>query len=734
MSDFSKEGKRQVKRWLLDASQAAEQFDGSESSEEKLFEPLSLFDDFVRAHDDDSMGSEREQKIAKVSFPDHPINMPLTVDGFLDVAAEFYDRLRKADTTQGNSDVWAMLENAGAIVKQSDQVFVKTDEGQIQESQSDNSISYEVRTEPRLAMLITHLRNDGVNGQSVYMDDLVITQGKVDTDMMREHPYNIVQIPRLDVEVAVCDQINETTFVKKGTVGLEFWDHLSKDQLKSRDDVAHVDRHNDEQWWSGISEFLSGNVDPTVKKINVNSWSARKPKLDIELIKQSLLAHRLETGEWLSNSKKKDGGKIGSYILQYGVYKDQLTVSAIETALGKAGRGVLSKTSIAQLNQEISLENDLDYQHRLRPDDLCIDKIKESLLVHRLKTGEWLSNSKKSEGGKQGSFVLLHGQYKGQLTVSTLEGTLVSARRGVRKKTSIAQLNQEISLENNLDYQNFMNQDDLCIDKIKNSLLAHRLKTGEWLLRSKEDENGVKGNFTLQYGDYAHVEKIGSIENSLRNGGRGLEGGSSVARLSAELSQENGLDYTNNMIKDDLDIDLIKESLLAHRLQTGEWLSQNKSADDGVCGSYVLEYGHYAGQLKIGNLNRALHQGLLGLEGSTTIAKLNEELSNEHTLDYINIQNQDDLDIELIKQGLLDHRKQTGKWLTKGNKGDDGKSYILEYGHYAGQITIGGLDSALNQGVRGLSGDSSIAKLNAELKSELELIDQAEDDVQPSFE
>ena len=154
MSEFSKDGKGQVKQWLLDASQAAEHFDGSETSEDKLFEPLSLFDDFVRAHDDDSMGSEREQKVAEVAFPDHPINMPLTVDGFLDVASEFYDRLKDAGTSQDTPDVWATLENAGAVIKQSDQVFVKTDEGLLQEGQSDNPTAYEVKTEPRLAMLI----------------------------------------------------------------------------------------------------------------------------------------------------------------------------------------------------------------------------------------------------------------------------------------------------------------------------------------------------------------------------------------------------------------------------------------------------------------------------------------------------------------------------------------------------------------------------------------------------
>ena len=629
---FSKEEKSQVKRLLVESFQAASDFDGSEQSEQKLFEPLYLFDDFVRAHSDDALPiSQLEQEISKVSFPKHPINMPTTIDGFLDIAAEFYDRLKNSDTTQSDSNVWMMLEEAGAIVKQSDQVFVKTDDGHIQEGRSNNPNSYKVSTEPRLAMLIAHLRNDGVNGQSIYMDDMVITQGRVDTNMMREHPYNIVQIPRLDMEVVVCDQIGETTFVKKGTVGSEFWDHLTKDQLKARDDVENINRHNDDQWWHEISEFLSGNAEPTARKVNVQAWKNRKPKLDIDLVKQSLLAHRLQTGEWLSNSKKLDDGAQGSYILQ-------------------------------------------------------------------------------------------HGTYKGQLTVATLEGRLVKAVMGIPEKTSIAKLNEEISLEHNLDYKNMKKLDGLSVEKIKDSLLEHRLKTGEWLSRHKEGEDGMRGHFVLQYGEYANVEKIGVIESALRLGSRGLEKKSTVAKLNAEVSQENGLDYTNNMIKDDLNIDLIKSSLLEHRLETGEWLTQNKSDDDGLCGSYVLEYGYYAGQLKVGNLNRALHQGLLGLEGSTTIAKLNDEVSKEHSLDYVNKNDRADLDIELVKESLLAHYEATGEWLSKSKKAVDGKrgSYVLEHGVYAGEITAINLDNNLYLGHRGLSGGSSLFKFNEELRAEIE--------------
>ena len=266
---FSKEERSQVKRLLVESFQAASDFDGSEQSEQKLFEPLYLFDDFVRAHDDDSIGSEREEKISKVAFPDHPISMPLTVDGFLDVAAEFYERLKNTYTQQNTPEVWDMLETAGAVLKQSDQVFVKTDVGNIQEGQSDNPNSYQVKTEPRLAVLIAHLRNDG-------------------------------------------------------------------------------------QWWNDISAFLSGNAEPTAKKVNVQTWNNKRPKLDMDLAKQSLFAHWEETGEWLSGHKKGADGK--SYVLEHGPYAENLTASALGANLYQGQRGLPSGSSIAKINNELKSE------------------------------------------------------------------------------------------------------------------------------------------------------------------------------------------------------------------------------------------------------------------------------------------------------------------------------------------------------------------------------------------
>ncbi len=93
-------------------------------------------------------------------------------------------------------------------------------------------------------------------------------------------------------------------------------------------------------------------------------------------------------------------------------------------------------------------------------------------------------------------------------------------------------------------------------------------------------------------------------------------------------SDANFLEGRAKSKKPNLDIELIKESLLAHYNATGEWLISAKKGEDGK--PYILEHGYYAGKIKARALNAALSiDGLRGLEGKSSIAQLNKELKAE---------------------------------------------------------------------------------------------------------
>ena len=713
MSDLSKEEKQQLKKWLSDSFQAIKHLDGSEVSEEKVYAPLSLFDDFVRAKIDGIPTINDEKEFVQAAYSEYPEDMPETVDGFLDSISDFYNSFKNASSP---NEIWKTLQDSGAIIKDTDNVFVKTDNGQLHESKNKTPSKYAIKTEPRLAMLIAHLRNDGVNGTPVYMDDLVITKGKADPSIVRENPYNIVQIPRLNMEVAVCDQVGETTFVKAGTIGFEFWDHMSKDQLKERNDILHVDKNNKDQWWQDISGFLSGNAELSEKKINVKSWINKKPNLDIELIDESLLTHQRQTGDWLTASKVGRNGKKGGYVLEHGPYAGSLTVGNIDNVLRIDGlRGVRGKSSIAQRKAIISKRNSLDYKNYMDQDALDMNLIDESLLAHRQQTGDWLKPGEVGENGKIGSYVLEHGPYAGKLTASALENALkIDGSRGLTGKSSIAKRNAIVSEKYGLGFKNHMELDDFDIDLIDESLLAHRQQTGYWLKARAKGPDGKEGGYILEHGSYAGKISASELDRALIvSGARGLEGKSSIAKRNAIISKKHGLDFIEI---EDLEINLIDESLLAHRQQTGDWLLKSKTDSNGKKGKYILEHGSYAGKITAGALEAALYSdGSRGLRGKSSIAQRNAIISEKYSLDYKSKLNQDDLDMDLIDESLLAHRQQTGRWLSASAKGSDGKdgTYTLEYGPYAG-TTLKTLQGALQKDdSRGLKGKSSIAQRNA---------------------
>ncbi len=625
---LTKQELSKYKDLLRQAFTAAHDFTGSEKSEHKLLKPLILVDLFVQARNSGDTSVNIETAYAKAALSDNSEKIPYTVDEILEEAEVVYSKMRDAGS---HDDILELLQNGGALVKQSDTVFVQTDDGEINLGASDTTSKFEVKTQPRLAMLVTRLRNEGI-----YTDDLIIHAGVVDPEMVRSIPYHVVQIPRLDKEIAVCDQVGEITFVKNAIIGSDLWANLSKDRLKERSDIQTVRFTNEDQWWSGIKSAISEDSLNTKleisPKVDLVKYAGKKPPLDIDLIKQSLLAHKEATGEWLTAHKKGTNGKKGSYVLEHGSLADQITVGALDSNLAKGFRSLLGGSSIVKLNEELAKQNNLIFVNNLNRKDLDPELMKDSLLAHYKATGNWLRNHMVGTNGKKGSYVLEHGHYAGQL-VSVLQGALSKGLRGLPVGSSIAQINEEISDQNGLDYINKQNQENLDLDLIKESLLEHRQVTGEWLSSSKKEATGKKGSYVLEYGYYARKMTANTLENSLYRGSRGLLGSSSIAQLNEEISAENDLDYINIQNQKDLDVKLIKESLLEHYHITGEWLSKATTGIDGK--SYVLEHGSYTGQITVSALNSAMFKGARGLGGGSSIAKITQEIIAEEQIDQM---------------------------------------------------------------------------------------------------
>jgi hypothetical protein len=188
--------------------------------------------------------------------------------------------------------------------------------------------------------------------------------------------------------------------------------------------------------------------------------------------------------------------------------------------------------------------------------------------------------------------------------------------------------------------------------------------------------------------DSGHVrdnlnEKWHNISTALRLGLRGLEGGSSLAKLLAK----------ERSVRNVRELPPLSEAQIlkwadAHYARNGTWPNE----------SSVAVVGAPRGE-KWANVNAALSQGLRGLPGGSSLAVL---IAAER-----GVRNRASVPPLTIKQILRwadAHHKRTGAWPACKDGPIDGVP----------DETWDAIDAALRQGVRGLPGGSSLTQLLAE--------------------
>jgi hypothetical protein len=194
----------------------------------------------------------------------------------------------------------------------------------------------------------------------------------------------------------------------------------------------------------------------------------------------------------------------------------------------------------------------------------------------------------------------------------------------------------------------------------------HHKRTGKWPSRSSGPIDRTGG------------EKWANIDAVLKTGGRGLQGGSSLAHL---LSQKRRVRNIKNLP------DLTQEIILTwaddHFKRTGRWPKNTSGAvpeDNG--GSWTA-------------VDVALIQGLRGLPSGSSLAKLlAEHRAARHHLQL------PDLTQEQILMWVDAHRLRKGEW-PKRESGSIAESHGESW-----RI----VDRALKKGQRGLPGRSSLFK------------------------
>jgi hypothetical protein len=169
------------------------------------------------------------------------------------------------------------------------------------------------------------------------------------------------------------------------------------------------------------------------------------------------------------------------------------------------------------------------------------------------------------------------------------------------------------------------------------------------------------------------------VDKALRDGTRGLQGGSSLARL---LEAEFGVRNRSNL--PDLDYPTILQWLDAQHAAIGVWARKDSGPVMGQPGETWA------------NVDAALRCGLRGLPGGSSLARLLAEYRG-----VVNPADRPPLTEDLIAGRVVEHHHAKGTYPTRASgpiAGSDGDTWLA-------------IDAALHRGTRGLPGGSSLADL-----------------------
>jgi len=320
----------------------------------------------------------------------------------------------------------------------------------------------------------------------------------------------------------------------------------------------------------------------------------------------------------------------------------------VNAALQHGKRGLPGGSSLARL-----LARERDARNRATLPPLTLRNIQAWAGAHRRRTGQWPTSASGPVLGQ------------GQETWSIIDAALSKGGRGLLGGSSLARL-----LEEERGVRNLAHVVPYTCAEILAWADEHHGRTGTWPTSSSGPIARAPGETWL------------AVAMALRQGRRGLPGGSSLARL---LSEHRGVRNVRQLPS------ITREQILAwadeHHQRTGTWPGQKSGR--------VAQAPAETWQA----INHALDQGLRGLAGGSSLARLLAECRGVR-----NPGNFPPLTEEQILAWADEQHARTGAWprISSGPLSQ------------APGETWRNIHAALALGHRGLAGGSSLPRLLAE--------------------
>jgi hypothetical protein len=213
-----------------------------------------------------------------------------------------------------------------------------------------------------------------------------------------------------------------------------------------------------------------------------------RPPLTVATIRAWAVAHRRATGLWPTARCGAVAGAPGEYW------------NTIDKALRGGKRGLPGGTTLVQCMRAIPGKD--NEPRRPRP-TLTIEQVQAWVKAHHAATGQW-------PGSTSGAIPQAPGE-----TWETINNALRFGSRGLPREKGLAALIRR-AFDPTVGVA-----PDLSVDQILAWADAHRAATGRWPAAAAGAVSGAPG------------EKWTNINSALRNGSRGLAGGSSLSKLLA---------------------------------------------------------------------------------------------------------------------------------------------------------------------------------------------------------
>jgi hypothetical protein len=319
----------------------------------------------------------------------------------------------------------------------------------------------------------------------------------------------------------------------------------------------------------------------------------------------------------------------------------------LDAALRLGMRGLPGGSSLPQLLAEC-----LGVRNLVGLPDLTEGQILAWADAHHARTGRW-------PRGGGGPVADAPGEWW-----RTIGACLREGRRGLPGGSSLARL-----LQQRRGVRNVQGLPDLAEARILRWAKAHRRRTGRWPRVKDGPVADAPGETWL------------AVDSALREGLRGLTGGSSLARLlAARLGVRNQADAPR------LTEDQVLAWADAHHRRTGRWPGQASGPVRGAPGESWA------------SVERSLQTGLRGLPGGSSVAQLLAERRGVR-----NPARPPRLRVEEVLAWARAHRRRTGGWPNQGS------GPLVD----APGETWAGVNAALRYGLRGLPGGDSLGKLLA---------------------